>query len=129
MLHADHLVTVQALPGQVFHVIFKTEEIRKQFWPSMSTSSKFNATSYASNMRIVTVLHVTHEVDDNVVRLVSVKSLEAVFSCTASSLSSTELGRRLDILPETTKLLLRAQHVASQYTDTQHASATIQRSG
>ncbi|XP_071850628.1 zinc finger CCHC domain-containing protein 3-like [Apostichopus japonicus] len=69
VLPADHLVAVQALPGQVFDVTFKTVEIRKQFWPSMSASCKFTATSYASNMKIVTVLHVPHELDDNVVRL------------------------------------------------------------
>ncbi|PIK45411.1 putative zinc finger CCHC domain-containing protein 3-like [Apostichopus japonicus] len=66
VLPADHLVAVQALPGQVFDVTFKTVEIRKQFWPSMSASCKFTATSYASNMKIVTVLHVPHELDDNV---------------------------------------------------------------
>ncbi|XP_071853517.1 uncharacterized protein [Apostichopus japonicus] len=67
---ADHLTAVQALPGGKVDVTFLSEDVKRRFWPTISSSTNVTATSYADTVKVVSVLHVPHELNDNAVRFV-----------------------------------------------------------
>ncbi|KAJ8019456.1 Zinc finger CCHC domain-containing protein 3 [Holothuria leucospilota] len=65
-----HLTAVQNLPGKLWDITFKSVELKKRFWPSLSSGNGYTVTSYTSSATVVNVLHVPFEVEDNVVRFV-----------------------------------------------------------
>ncbi|XP_071851511.1 uncharacterized protein [Apostichopus japonicus] len=67
---AEHLTAVQSLPGGKFDVTFKSVEMKRKFWPVFREASDVTATAYTDAVKIVTVLHVPHELNDNAVRYV-----------------------------------------------------------
>ena len=67
---AEHLTAVQVLPGARWDVTFKNAEIKERFLPVIMKETGVDVTSYSRPVKIVTVLHVPHEVDDNAVRFV-----------------------------------------------------------
>ncbi|KAJ8018844.1 Zinc finger CCHC domain-containing protein 3 [Holothuria leucospilota] len=66
----DHLLAVQGLPGHLWDITFKSVELRRKFWPVISDGECCSASVYTESTTLVTVLHVPHELDDNVVRYV-----------------------------------------------------------
>ena len=68
VLPTDHMIAIQQLPGHLCDITFMSKVIRQRFWPDVQKN--FTATAYAEDVKIVTVLHVPHELDENVVRLV-----------------------------------------------------------
>ena len=67
---AIHLIAVQELPGRLFDVTFVSVEVKRRFWPAIAVGNGYTATSYTSSATLVTVLHIPHELDDNVVRYI-----------------------------------------------------------
>ncbi|XP_071509053.1 uncharacterized protein [Diadema antillarum] len=67
---ADHLVAVQSLPGANFDVTFKEEEYKEKFVRVLQQDQRAVKTAYSGSIKIVTVLHVPFEVDDNQVRFI-----------------------------------------------------------
>ena len=65
-----HLTAVQNLPGKLWDITFKTVELKKKFWPTLSAGNGYTVSSYTSSATIVNVLHVPFELEDNVVRFV-----------------------------------------------------------
>ncbi|PIK41480.1 putative zinc finger CCHC domain-containing protein 3-like [Apostichopus japonicus] len=66
----EHLTAVQELPGRLWDVTFKTVDLKKKFWPALSSADCCTATTYTGCTTLVTVLHVPYELGDNVVRYV-----------------------------------------------------------
>ena len=66
----EDLMAVQVLPGGKFDVTFRAVEVKERFMPSLIAEPEIDATSYANPVKVITVLHVPHEVDDNEVRFV-----------------------------------------------------------
>ncbi|KAJ8044211.1 Zinc finger CCHC domain-containing protein 3 [Holothuria leucospilota] len=67
---AEHLRSVQSLPGRRYDITFLSAEIRRQFWPEFSKPANVTCTAYSEPVKLVTVLHVPFELDDDVVRFV-----------------------------------------------------------
>ncbi|PIK37534.1 putative zinc finger CCHC domain-containing protein 3-like [Apostichopus japonicus] len=65
-----HLVTVQSLLKREFDVTFKTDDLKRQFMPVLCGLNGVTSTSYTYQVKIVTVLYVPFELDDNVVRFI-----------------------------------------------------------
>ncbi|PIK40037.1 putative zinc finger CCHC domain-containing protein 3-like [Apostichopus japonicus] len=66
----EHLTAVQELPGRLWDVTFKTVDLKKKFWPALSSADCCTATTYTGCTTLVTVLHVPYELGDNVVRYI-----------------------------------------------------------
>ncbi|KAJ8048946.1 Zinc finger CCHC domain-containing protein 3 [Holothuria leucospilota] len=66
----EDLLAVQALPGKEFDVTFKSTLLRRTKWPAVAASNSATAESYFEDLKVVNVLHVPHELNDNVVRYV-----------------------------------------------------------
>ncbi|PIK47255.1 putative zinc finger CCHC domain-containing protein 3-like [Apostichopus japonicus] len=57
----EHLTAVQELPGRLWDVTFKTVDLKKKFWPALSSADCCTATTYTGCTTLVTVLHVPYE--------------------------------------------------------------------
>ena len=67
---ADHLMAVQMLPSNKIDVTFTSPKICEQFCARLEQEADIDVVSYVKPVKVVTVLHVPHEVDDNAVRFV-----------------------------------------------------------
>ena len=67
---AKDLIAVQGLPGKTWDITCKTVEIRRRLWAEVSTRESCIASMYPGSATVVNVLHVPHELNDNVVRYV-----------------------------------------------------------
>ena len=67
----NHLTAVQSLPGgRQFDVTFKTVAVRREFQNLLEREQDVTITSYGDDTKIITILHVPFEADDNTVRYV-----------------------------------------------------------
>ena len=67
----DHLTAVQSLPGgKQFDVTFKTVAVRREFQNLLEREQDVTITSYGDDTKIIKMLHVPFEADDNTVRYV-----------------------------------------------------------
>ena len=66
----EHLDAVQTLFGRSFDITFRTEELKRQFTPVINGSEGATVTSYSDRIKIVNVIKVPFELNDNVVRYV-----------------------------------------------------------
>ena len=64
------LLGVQSLPGLKYDVTFRTQDLRRRFWPSLEESRNFKATSYGDHLKVVTVLHAPVEMEETVIKYV-----------------------------------------------------------
>ena len=67
-IEAKHLLGVQEVSRGTWDVTFRTEALKRQFWPAVSTTDSFKATNYASRVKIITVLRAPVETEDNAIR-------------------------------------------------------------
>ena len=67
---AKDLVAVQELPNRLYDVTFKSDSLRRKFYPVLLSGRGYTAKAYSSSAILVTVLHVPHELEDNKVRYV-----------------------------------------------------------
>ena len=66
----SQLIAVQELPGRLWDVTFSSVEFKRKYWPAITNGTGYTASTYTSSATLVTVLHIPHELDDNVVRYI-----------------------------------------------------------
>ncbi|XP_071851509.1 uncharacterized protein [Apostichopus japonicus] len=69
-IETKDLVAVQSLPGRLYDVSFKSADIKNKYVKILSEEPEVVTNNYVENVKIITVLHVPYELDDNVVRFV-----------------------------------------------------------